>query len=86
MNRILNNKINSDLKQIIGSYNLHIENKKNIVYLENLIYKTRYIKYCLITNTCIDNKYNQYNNLNGSKLRNINLIYGNYFWTIRKCF
>ena len=84
MNKILNNKINSDLKRIIGTYLLPINsNIKDL--LDNLIYKTRYIKYNLHTNTCVDELFYYYNDLDHTKIRHIDIYSNNDSWTIRKC-
>lgn len=84
MNKILNNKININMINIIGEYNLYISIDMNFV-LGALIGKTFDIKYNLITNFCTDDLTNFYNDLENTKIRHITSNHCHYYWVIRKC-
>ena len=84
MNRILNNKINSNITQIIGSYLLPSIRKLNILKTQNfsnLRNETYSILCSLRLNRCFNNFYNvSYDNFSNSKI--IKDPKYNY-WTIR---
>jgi len=87
MNKILNNKINSDLTRIIGLYVLSFSipisfNTKNV--MKELIMRTYEIKYSLKQNVCLDSNYEFNYDLKNTKIKHIYMDYNSY-WAIRKC-
>jgi len=85
MNKILKEKINIHLINIIREYLLPIVNKnKNTKNLKELISKTWNILYNLNTNSCLDKKF-YIDCLKNIKIQRIFIIYANtYFRNIRK--
>ena len=83
MNKTLNNKINSDLNRIIGTYLLPII-KTKINHLGELRVKTANIKNALYLNRCYDKCGFYCDTFKKSKITFIH-IKSQKYWSIREC-